>query len=83
MEEGVYPLTMKWGKIVSNSWGIEVNNRMFRPEGPSSAVTLTQLKQLNKRPNILSLTSLPRELLTILPHFKFDDVAMSLYNIFN
>ena len=26
---------------------------------------------------------MPRELLTISPHFKFDDVAMSLYSIIN
>ena len=31
---------LKWGKIVSNSRGIEINNRTFRPQGPSSAVTL-------------------------------------------
>ena len=30
---------MEWGELVSNSRGIEVNNRMFRPRGPSSAVT--------------------------------------------
>ena len=37
-----------------------------------------------KKMNILNdllLTSMPRELLTNSPHFKFDDVAMSLYNI--
>lgn len=32
---------LKWGKFVSNSHGIEVNNRIFWPRGPSSAVTLT------------------------------------------
>ena len=31
---------LKWGKIVSNSRGIEINNRTFWPRGPSSAVTL-------------------------------------------
>ena len=31
--------------------------------------------------NVLLLTSMPHELLTILPHFKSDDVVMNLYNI--
>ena len=30
----------KWGELVSNSSGIEVNNRTFQPRGPSSTVTL-------------------------------------------
>ena len=30
----------KWGELASNSCGIEVNNRTFRPQGPSSAVTV-------------------------------------------
>ena len=32
-------LSLKWGELVSNSHGIEVNNRTFRPQGPFSAVT--------------------------------------------
>ena len=31
---------LKWGELVSNSRGIEVNNRTFWPRRPSSAVTL-------------------------------------------
>ena len=34
-------LNLKWDKLLSNLRGIEVNNRMFWPRGPSSAVTLT------------------------------------------
>ena len=36
-----------------------------------------------KKVNILNdlLLTMPRELLTSSPYFKFDDVAMSLYNI--
>ena len=40
-------INLKWGKIVSNSRGIEVNNRTFWPRGPSSAVTLKYYRVLH------------------------------------
>ena len=73
---------LKWDELVSNSCGIEVNNRTFRPQGPSSAVTLqcVTAEEGLQCPKVLLLTSMPCEMLTNSPHFKFD-VAMSFYNI--
>ena len=76
----VYPLPTSR----SIYFGIEVNNKT--PRGPSSAVTQWVSVTAEGGPrgrNVLLLTSMPRELLAILPHFKFDDVAMSLYHIIN
>ena len=63
---------LKWDKIVSNSRGIEFNNRTFGLEG---------LLQMLHWSTIEWSSYKCWELLTILPHFKFDDMAMSLYNI--
>ena len=76
------PMTRVWNAIIDlpvpgGEWG-SAQDVILLEMGQNSKQHCVTAEEGPRGRNVLLLTCMPQELLSILPHFKSDDVAMSL-----